>query len=511
MVSPNQTTLAPLVVRPPIPEVSKSAEWIQLSSAAAFQLGRRQTSRDIVSSLPLVLFDILTVALAIAISTLVGNVVGSTSSLGRPLFVAMAMVLTIIFQQLHGLYPACGIPYSIEYRRLLRTSLSVVICLGCGLLMRQTPSVSLAVEFFVFSMCYAVALPLTRSMARYGLCRYDWWAQPVAVLGDPRQARELHRQLERFRSEGLRPLGIVFDPERYWEDAEAISSNLYIGPVTDLESILLRTGTCRVAVADSELSHKQQYHHFQGIPHVMLPTDLGYQPSEGVRLSEHDGRIAIHCHSSLTEIGSLFAKRLMDLAVVILSAPLWIPVMFAIGVCIKCTSKGPVFYRQVRVGRFGRPFKALKFRSMVCDAERRLRDYLSQHPELEAEWQTTHKLKNDPRVTTFGNFLRKSSLDELPQILNVLCGEMSLVGPRPIVDCSSYDREYIEEHPEVFELYQMVRPGITGLWQISGRNSLPYRQRIYLDRFYLLNWTITLDIYILWRTVKTALFREGAF
>ncbi len=129
---------------------------------------------------------------------------------------------------------------------------------------------------------------------------------------------------------------------------------------------------------------------------------------------------------------------------------------------------------------------------------------------MKAEWVATHKLKKDPRITRIGDFLRKSSLDELPQLWNVFVGEMSLVGPRPIIDCSDYDREYIEEHPKVFEMYQMVRPGITGLWQVSGRNATSYRQRIYFDRIYLHNWTIGMDIFILWRTIKTALFREGA-
>ena len=114
-------------------------------------------------------------------------------------------------------------------------------------------------------------------------------------------------------------------------------------------------------------------------------------------------------------------------------------------------------------------------------------------------------------MTWIGNFLRKSSLDELPQLINVLRGDMSLVGPRPIIDCGDYDREYIQGHPEVFELYQYVRPGITGLWQVSGRNSTSYEQRIHLDRTYLHNWSVMMDVFILWRTIKTAIFREGAY
>lgn len=484
--------------------------WALLSSEACFRLGRLQTTHDLISSIPLLLVDALSVALSLTVVVLTMRVMGQASLLGQPMFVAVTLVLTIVMQQMHHLYPACGLTYSLEYRRLLRTVFVVLISLLGGILLQQIPSRELAIEFSIFAVVFLLALSSLRSVARHILSRFDWWAQPVLLLGNPKSARDMHQRLARCRNEGLRPMGILYDPEQHWGTDSEISE-MYIGPVTDMEAILLRTGTCRVAVADANGSPWQQYHRFQGIPHVMLPTELGYHPSEQVRLVEQDGRIAIHCHSRLTCVSSLFAKRLLDLTFVILSAPIWFPLMLLIALCIKLSDPGPVFYRQERVGRFRRPFLALKFRSMVCDAEQRLQAYLSAHPELLTEWQATHKLKQDPRVTAIGRFLRKSSLDELPQILNVLWGEMSLVGPRPIVDCDEYDREYIEEHPEVFELYQMVRPGITGLWQISGRNALPYKQRVYLDRFYLHNWTVALDIFILWRTLKTALFREGAY
>ncbi|MEM1063199.1 MAG: sugar transferase, partial [Planctomycetota bacterium] len=136
---------------------------------------------------------------------------------------------------------------------------------------------------------------------------------------------------------------------------------------------------------------------------------------------------------------------------------------------------------------------------------------LAEHPELRAEWEATHKLKNDPRVTSVGRVLRQTSLDELPQLWNVLVGEMSLVGPRPIVDDPRFDREYVESHPEAYSLYARVRPGITGLWQVSGRNAHTYERRPQLDQYYVRNWSAWLDIYLLTRTVKAVLCREGAY
>ena len=143
---------------------------------------------------------------------------------------------------------------------------------------------------------------------------------------------------------------------------------------------------------------------------------------------------------------------------------------------------------------------------MVPNADQRLEQHLEKHPELREEWEKDHKLKNDPRVIPgVGQFLRKCSIDELPQLWNVLCGEMSLVGPRPIVTAE------VEKYNDVFPLYLKVIPGITGLWQISGRNNTTYDRRIQLDAYYVRNWSPWLDLYILFRTVKTVLLREGAY
>ena len=163
-----------------------------------------------------------------------------------------------------------------------------------------------------------------------------------------------------------------------------------------------------------------------------------------------------------------------------------------------------MLYGQKRIGRNGGEFRAWKFRSMVQDAERVLEDYLARHPEMAEEWQRHHKLRNDPRVTRIGRFLRKTSLDELPQLWNVLTGEMSLVGPRPIV------RQELQKYGDAIELYLRVRPGITGLWQVSGRSNTTYDERIRLDEHYVRNWSVWLDIFVLGETIKTVLRAEGA-
>ncbi len=485
--------------------------WAPFAATTAFRLGRRQALRDAISSLPLAFVDVAAVLIAIGLANFVAQGMGLDAKLSPPVFVFVAVGLTLMLQAMHGLYPACGLPYSVEYERLLRTSLLVVASMAGGLALQLPWRDFPIVEFSVFSIAVFLGLTSLRSLARQWLSQCDWWTQPVVLIGDTAQTRALYKRLDRGRSEGLRPVGVLYDPEVHWAEGEKPDRGMNIGPIGDLESVLLRSGVCRVAVSDTLPIDGQAYHHFQGVPHVMLATDLGRQPTERVLLFEHEGRVELNCHSKLTCPVARLTKCSMDLVMVLLAAPVWLPVMITISLAIKVSDPGPLFFRQHRVGRFGRPFYAIKFRSMVCQADSKLNEYLAAHPELRAEWQATHKLKHDPRVTWIGSFLRKSSLDELPQLLNVLRGEMSLVGPRPIIDCGDYDRIYIDEHPEVFELYQMVRPGITGLWQISGRNSLPYKQRVLLDRVYLHNWSLALDIFILWRTLKTALFREGAY
>ena len=201
-----------------------------------------------------------------------------------------------------------------------------------------------------------------------------------------------------------------------------------------------------------------------------------------------------------------FVKRTFDLAVSILFLPLLLPLILVLGILIRIGSPGPVFYRHGRVGRRGKAFSVYKFRSMYRDSEERLKRILRNDAEARQEWDTHFKLKNDPRITKMGAFLRKTSLDELPQIFNVLLGEMSLVGPRPVVQ-----EEITKYYKEGTAYYHLVRPGITGLWQVSGRSDIDYDMRVRLDTWYVLNWSLWLDILLLFKTIRVVIQREGAY
>jgi len=197
-------------------------------------------------------------------------------------------------------------------------------------------------------------------------------------------------------------------------------------------------------------------------------------------------------------------KRAVDILGAALLGIVFSPLIIAVAVLLR-REGGPVIFRHRRVGRNGEAFDCLKFRSMVPSADRVLRDLLDQHPELRAEWLRDHKLRDDPRITAVGRFLRRTSLDELPQLWNVIRGEMSLVGPRPVV------REELLRYGRHLHRYLGARPGITGLWQVTGRNDTDYRRRVVLDVYYVRRQSIFLDLYILLKTTHVVLGGSGAY
>jgi Undecaprenyl-phosphate galactose phosphotransferase WbaP len=198
-----------------------------------------------------------------------------------------------------------------------------------------------------------------------------------------------------------------------------------------------------------------------------------------------------------------FLKNLLDRGVALTAIVLLWPIAAVVAVVVALDG-GPVFFKHIRIGQNGQRFGCLKFRSMAVNSDEILADTLASDAAAAAEWALTQKLRNDPRVTRIGGILRKTSLDELPQLLNVLTGNMSLVGPRPIVDAE------MVRYGEGVEFYYRCKPGITGLWQISGRSNTTYDQRVALDTWYVKNWSLRRDVAILVQTVPVLLRRQGA-
>ena len=199
-----------------------------------------------------------------------------------------------------------------------------------------------------------------------------------------------------------------------------------------------------------------------------------------------------------------FIKRTIDLFLGSIGLIIALPLFILSYILVKIDG-GPALFGHHRIGENGKIFKCYKFRTMVVDADKKLNELLQKDELAKNEWEKEHKLKNDPRITRFGKFLRKTALDELPQIINVLKGEMSLVGPRPITESE------LEKYGDIAILYKKVKPGITGIWQVSGRNDISYEERVELDYWYTRNWTPWLDIVIIFKTIPALILRKGAY
>jgi len=232
----------------------------------------------------------------------------------------------------------------------------------------------------------------------------------------------------------------------------------------------------------------------RGIP--LYGTDMSF-------LFSHE-MLLLRVNNNLAKRSSRILKRIMDvlgsLGIIILLSPVLLYLYFSVK-----KDGGNAIYGHPRIGRNGKIFKCLKFRSMVVNSKEVLDELLRTDPEARAEWEKDFKLKNDPRITKIGAFIRKTSLDELPQLFNVLKGEMSLVGPRPIV------ADELERYQDDVEYYLMAKPGMTGLWQVSGRNDVDYNTRVYFDSWYVKNWSLWNDIAILFKTVNVVLKKDGAY
>ena len=314
--------------------------------------------------------------------------------------------------------------------------------------------------------------------------------------------------LQANRHFGLRPIAILFDP--LVPDASAATpSDVFCGELSH-SAIFSRNRHNCYAILATPLTGSERVkaiiaEHADHYRRVLVIPDLFGFTSLAVRAKDIHGILGLEIDHNLTGSCSHIFKRSFDISICLLTALMISPMFLVVGLAVKLTSPGPMFYWQRRIGRNGKEFRLWKFRTMVVDADAVLDKHLENDSSLRAEWQRDHKLRNDPRVTPIGALLRRTSLDELPQFWNILCGEMSLVGPRPI------RQPEVKKYGTIFDQYRRVTPGLTGMWQISGRNNTTYERRTQLDEYYVRNWSISLDLYILLRTLKTIILTEGAY
>ncbi|MFN3265799.1 MAG: undecaprenyl-phosphate galactose phosphotransferase WbaP [Deinococcales bacterium] len=392
-----------------------------------------------------------------------------------------------------GLYKF-GLPVPEEIKKLTVSSSFVFLVLGLFIFIYQSGNAISRAAYMISWVLMLIFLPLFRALLRELFCKKPWWGETVVVLGQGSLLIEINRTIAENPSLGFK----VFDSIDLERTAE------YKKKVLDIK----KSGVTHLILALSEVDRAYFLEILDYVSDhfgkLTLLSNLSGISSLWSESRDFSGLLGFEIKQNLLSGQSILLKRLIDLTFIFL---LFLPLLIlflAIPLLIRFTSRGGVFYGHKRVGIALQEFKAWKFRSMVENADRILEVYLQANPELRKEWQEAQKLQNDPRVTGVGNFLRRTSLDELPQIWNVLKGEMSLVGPRPIT------KEELNRYKDSAKLYAKVLPGMTGLWQVSGRSNTSYEQRIALDNYYVRNWSLWLDIYILARTFWVLLFRKGA-
>ncbi len=422
---------------------------------------------------------------------------------GLPLFFLVFLAL--------DLYPGIAANAIEEFRKMMHAiTLSYLLLIVSTFFIKVDGQYS-RIAFLLGWLLTLALVPMSRRAVRTVGSRQPWWGVPTVIFGAGAAGQAMLKVLSEQPTLGLRPIALLEDAElnREFPNGLERDGNLFLGEFSHAANLAQRNRGCYAILAlpkapANELEEvlNQYSRHFH---HVLVLPDVAGMSSLWVSAKDLGGILGLEIEQRLSQTIPRLLKRSFDLLVASAVALCFLPLFLALIAGVRLSSRGPIFYGQRRIGRGHQMFTAWKFRSMVTNADEVLEQHLASDSALRAEWERDRKLKRDPRVTRIGRIMRKTSLDELPQLWNVLCGQMSLVGPRPIVmaEVDRYGRRY--QH------YRRVTPGITGLWQISGRNNTTYEKRTEIDEYYVRNWSVAMDLYILYRTVKTVLFTEGAY
>ncbi|WP_264778499.1 exopolysaccharide biosynthesis polyprenyl glycosylphosphotransferase [Deinococcus aetherius] len=349
----------------------------------------------------------------------------------------------------------------------------------------------------------AVLIPLARSLTKHLLLHFKAWGLPAVVYGDATTSRMLVETLKTNPSFGYLPVG-VFDDGAFSQEREILGVPVWGGrrdvtPSAPLAIVALP------GLSRSELITllEQLLRSYRRV--VIVPDLFGVQ-SLWAQTRDLGGVLGLELSRNLSDPLARATKRALDVLAVGLTSVVWVPVCLLLGLLIWLEDRASPLFLQERVGEGERPFRTWKFRTMLPNAEEVLQRKLAEDPALREEWEAHFKLRRDPRITRIGALLRKTSLDELPQLVNVLRGEMSLVGPRPL---PAYHEQKLPQL--VRDLRWAARPGMTGLWQVSGRSDSGTAGMERWDAYYVRNWSVWLDLVILMRTVRVVLLGSGAY
>ncbi|TDQ57898.1 undecaprenyl-phosphate galactose phosphotransferase [Mesocricetibacter intestinalis] len=418
-------------------------------------------------------------------------------------FIAFVGVLWFWVRLRHYTYRK---PFWFELKEIIRT-LAILAIVELSII----AFAKLYFSRYLWISAWSIALilvPCGRFLLKWFLLKIKVYSRSTIIIGGGPNALDAYRALTEERYLGL-DIRFFITSEKHSEVSCLHIPILNSNRKYALDLLSKRNIQFIIALEEDEIEERDKWLRFfskRNYRFVSIIPSLRGLPLYGTDMSflfSHD-LILLRVKNNLAKRTSRAVKRIFDISgaicLIVLLSPLLLTLYVLIG-----RDGGHAIYGHKRIGKNGKPFKCFKFRSMVLNAEEVLHRLLEADPKAKEEWEKDFKLKQDPRITRLGHLLRKTSLDELPQLFNVIKGDMSLVGPRPIVE------EELERYCGDVEYYLMTRPGMTGLWQVSGRNNVDYESRVYFDAWYVKNWSLWTDIVILCKTVNVVLKRYGAY
>ena len=415
------------------------------------------------------------------------------------LFFPLIFILINSFSRLYGgslLYPGLGVNKIEELKRITINLIASYFLLFSYFGMARNAERYSRFAIALSLLISVVVVPVFRHIIRYLLRELKWDKTQVLVVGAGVTGKLVKQTIMEDYYYGMEFKGFIDDRKKL-DDV--------LGKLEDLIPIAKKMGINYIVICLPFQALEKWIHiwmnHFQ---HILLIPDNAVYPILWVypmTLGHYSG---LEISNRMRMKGYRLCKQMLEFLLATFILPFICLPGLIIAILIKITSPGPVFYRARRLGQNGKVIRILKFRTMYVGADKNLSTMLEENPEMRKEWESKFKLKDDPRITPLGKFLRKTSLDELPQFWNVICGEMAVIGPRPIVpaEIKYYGRNY--------KIFSTVKPGITGLWQVSGRSNTTYKSRVNLDLYYVNNWSVWMDYFIFLKTIKEVLMRRGA-
>ncbi|MBZ5589324.1 MAG: exopolysaccharide biosynthesis polyprenyl glycosylphosphotransferase [Acidobacteriia bacterium] len=448
----------------------------------------------------------LALAAAAAFVVWAGGRLDQPASIYLPLLPALALVP--LLNAATGLYPGFGLGPVEVLRRQWRNSTGVFLALSAATFAFKMPQVYSRMTLALAWLGSIALLPVVRAAAVRILGRRPWWPQPAVIVGSGTRAIVLVHDLQEQRSLGYRPVALLIPGvQPPISEATPRATDVRVGTVEDAPAFAAAGVKVALVSERSDAGHAVAPRLQRAFPHVIvLPDSIGL-PVEHVEGRNIGGALAVEYTNQLLRPFNRFLKRSLDLAIGGATLVAALPLIGLAALIVKLSDRGPVFYFQTREGLGGKLILVPKLRTMFTDAEERLRAHLASDPVARREWESRYKLARDPRVIPWvGALLRSTSIDELPQLWSVVRGQMSLVGPRP------FPAYHLERFSEEFRaLRRLVRPGLSGWWQVTVRSEGGVEEQQAYDTYYIQNWSVWMDAYILLRTPGAILARRGAY